>query len=680
MFRTKKSAFQQYPFPGHQLIQQELMSLFSITKGKIASLLLIALFSGTTAIAQKPIVPKPVWWFGESGAVNMNHYRGTTQNLNNDVHVPTAFHKGDGIKPYVSLLTEYRPGKVWGGMLNLGFDNRGGRFEGVVAPCNCPAELSTNISYVTIEPSLRVAPFASAFYVFAGPALSFNVSRSFTYKQDKQTDKRGDWSDVRRTVLSAQAGAGIDIPLSRPGANTQLALSPFASFLTDFGHNPRSVESWSVYTVRAGMAIKFGLAPKGARLATLPDNTSMLPDQKTVQFSVRAPKVVPGNRRVKETFPLRNSVFFDKGSVEIPNRYVMLTNSQAAAFREAQLQEGQPANLTNGRSARQLAVYYNILNIVGDRLRADGQSTITLQGSSDKNPEEGKSIAEKVKSYLVSLYGINPSRIATEGRDKPVIPSEQPGATREMDLLKAGDRRVDIVSTSPAIFLQVGGTTSAFLKPVQIAALQEDPMDSHVILTNTGASRALKSWTVDVTDAQGAVQKYGPFTGDLASIPGSSILAGKTEGNYLIQMRGVDKSGSTVVANSSVSLRKQDDIAQEGLRYSILFDFDQSKSIASYEKFLTDIVAPLITENALVSIHGHTDIIGDESYNQNLSQDRATGTQSILAAALSRAGKKGVQFQTYGFGEDPSMAPFGNAYPEERFYNRTVIIDILQSK
>lgn len=655
------------------------MSLHSITKGSIASLT-IFLLAGASVLAQKPVRTKPVWWFGESGAVNLNHYRGTTQSLNNAVYAPTAFHKGDGTKPYFSLLTEYRPGKIWGGMLNLAFDNRGGEFDGVTAPCNCPAKLSTNLSYVTIEPSLRVAPFASAFYLFAGPALSFNVSRSFTYQQDKQTDKSGEWSSIRKMMLSAQAGAGIDIPLSKPDGNNQLTLSPFASFLTDFGHNPRSIESWSVYTVRAGIALKFGVGPKVTRTSSISETTPVLSNTKLVQFSVRAPKVVPINRRVKETFPLLNSVFFDNGSVEIPNRYVKLNSSQAAAFREAQLQEGQPANLANGRSARQLAVYHNILNIVGDRLRMDAQSSITLQGSADKNPTEGKAMAEAVKNYLVSLYGIDPSRITTEGRDKPVIPSEQPGSTRELDLLKAGDRRVDMVSTSPGMLMQVGGSTSSFLKPVQITAVQEDPLDSHVIFTNTGASKELTSWVVDITDEQGDVKHYGPFTGDQVSIPGKIILAGKPQGNYTILMKGETRNGTTIMEKSSVSLMQREDLVQEGLRYSILFGFDQSKSIASYEKFLTGIVAPLITDNATVSIHGHTDITGEESYNHTLSHDRAVGVQAILAETLSRAGKKGVQFETYGFGEDTGMAPFENTLPEERFYNRTVIIDILPAK
>ncbi|RYY39035.1 MAG: flagellar motor protein MotB [Chitinophagaceae bacterium] len=651
------------------------MSALSKFKGNTAALLSLTILAGPPAFAQPTPTSKPVWWFGESGAVNMNYYRGVTQSLNNAVYAPTAFHKGGGVKPYFSLLAEYRPGKVWGGMLNLAFDNRGGTFDEVMAPCNCPAELSTNLSYVAIEPSLRIAPFASAFYVFAGPAVSINVSRSFIYAQDKQAEKSGDWSNVRKVLLSAQAGAGVDIPLSKPGAGTQMTLSPFASFLTNIGHNPRSVESWSVYTVRAGMALKFGVKPKGVPLAALPDVAPA--DQGRVAFSVRAPKTVALNRRVKETFPLRNSIFFDNGSVEIPNRYVKLNSSQASSFREVQLQEGQPANLSNGRSSRQMAVYYNILNIVGDRLRADAQSTITLQGAADKNPAEGRMMAESVKAYLVALFGVEPSRITTVGRDKPVIPSEQPGATQELALLKAGDRRVDIISNSPAMFLQVGGSTSPFLKPVQITALQEDPLDSHVIFTNTGAARSLTSWTVDLTDDQGRVQHYGPYTGDQASVPGKTILGGNPRGSYAVQMRGVLKGGSAIEQPGALTLEQRDETVQEGLRYSILFDFDQSKSIASYEKFLADIIAPIIPSGSLVSIHGHTDNIGDETYNLSLSQDRAAGTQSILEAALARAGRSGVQFQTYGFGEEQGMAPFENGYPEERFYNRTVIIDIL---
>ncbi len=660
------------------------MLQYQTIKQRFILLFAMLLLAGITGHTQEVKRVQPIWWFGESGAVNLNHYRGTTQMLNGSFSTPTAFHKGDGVKPYFSLLTEYRPKKVWGGMLNIAYDGRGGKFDSVLAPCNCPAQLSTNLSYITIEPSLRLAPFASAFYIFAGPTLSFNVSKEFIYKQDKQSDVRGNWSDIHKAIFSAQAGAGIDIPLSAKTSRTQMTLSPFASFLTDFGHDPRKVESWSLYTIRAGIALKFGTSRKSV-VAAMPEAIIAEPVkapeivviEKEVQFSVRAPKAVPLNRQVKETFPLRNSVFFDMGSTEIPGRYILLSRSQATSFKEEQLQENQPDNLNHGRSLRQLTVYYNILNIIGDRLRANPNSSIVLTGASDKNPVEGKLLAENIKQYLVTVYDIDPSRIKTEGRDKPVIPSEQPGATRELGLLREGDRRVDIESFSPELLMQVGGSTSPFLRPVQIMAIQHDPMDSHVIFTVEGADDLLKSWSVEITDEQGNNQHYGPYTSNRASVPGETILGNNTQGNYKIVMQGETKSGHVVRKESSVTLIKQESSKQEGLRYSILFDFDRSKSIAAYENFLVYIVTPLISENGTVIIHGHTDIIGEEKYNYNLSQERAIGAQQIIERALLKAGKKGVKFETYGFGEDESMAPFENNYPEKRFYNRTVIIDII---
>ena len=82
------------------------MSQFHPTKLKFAFLFLVLIFAGTTGYSQKIHRVQPVWWFGESGAPNFNSYRGTTQMLNSSMTVPTAFHKGDGIKPYFSLLTE----------------------------------------------------------------------------------------------------------------------------------------------------------------------------------------------------------------------------------------------------------------------------------------------------------------------------------------------------------------------------------------------------------------------------------------------------------------------------------------------------------------------------------------------------------------------------------------------
>jgi outer membrane protein OmpA-like peptidoglycan-associated protein len=153
------------------------------------------------------------------------------------------------------------------------------------------------------------------------------------------------------------------------------------------------------------------------------------------------------------------------------------------------------------------------------------------------------------------------------------------------------------------------------------------------------------------------------------------------EGNYIVTMVGQTKSGTTVRKDTTVNMvlwtpAKTDEV----MRFSIIYEFDDSKATYIYEKYLTDVVIPRIPAGGKVVLHGYTDIIGDEVYNQTLALARANDVRNILTDGLSKAGKSGVSFEVYGFGEDQSLSPFENKYPEERFYNRTVIIDIVPVK
>ena len=626
------------------------------------------------ALAQESPRAQPTWWFGGSGAANFDFFSGTTQKLNAAVTTRDPFHKGDGVGFNASLLLEYRPDPVWGGIFQVGYDDRAGSFKDIVSPCtDCPASLSTAISYITIEPALRIAPFSSAFYLFAGPVVGYNIGKEFTYTQRGNPgfrDEKYSFSDMRTVVVSGRAGVGVDIPLSSAHAATQVNLSPFVSFSPDF-QGPRSVESWRVDVLRAGASLKFGSGRTISR-AAIPPPVVAEPD---VQFSVRAPKAVVPQRRVRETFPLRNYVFFDEGSSQVPSRYTALTKDQATAFREEQLQEVQPENLT-GRSQRQLALYHNILNILGDRLRRNPGTSVTLTGASQAGPAEGQALAESIRAYLVAAFGIDGSRVAVEGRDKPRVPSEQRGGALELGLLRAEDRRVDIESRSPELLLQVGGPYGA-LKPAQVLVVHEDPLDSYVLVHVTGAREALASWSLEVSDEQGAIQRFGPFTGDQESISGKSILGDRAKADYKFVMLGQTNSGHSVRKETSLQLVRRDDVKEEALRFGILFEFDKSLTVAKYSTFLNDMVAPLILDGGTVIIHGHTDIIGEQEYNQTLSRERAAEAQSILERAVSNAGKRGVTFEAYGFGEDSHFASFDNNLPEERCYNRTVIIDVV---
>ena len=623
---------------------------------------------------------KPSWFFGVAGGANFNFYRGSTNQLNASFTPPATFHNGDGVGLFVAPLLEYRPAdSKWGVMLQAGYDSRKGSFDQVKTPCDCPADLTTKLSYITVEPSLRFAPFKSNLYLYGGPRLAFNLDKSFEYQlginpaypnQAPSAAVTGDLDNIEKTLISMQIGAGYDIPLSADTKKTQFILSPFVSFQPYFGQNPRSTETLNITTIRAGVALKMGQGKN------IQEATDLVKDRE-VQFTVNSPSNVPGESRMTEIFPLRNYVFFNEGSTEIPNRYVVLNKNQAANFKENQLELFAPKNLAD-RSKRQMTVYYNVLNILGERMQQNPSATITLVGSSNKGNSDGLEMAESVKSYLVNVFDINASRIATKGQEKPSIPSEQPGAKLELVLLREGDRRVSIESNSPDLLMEFQSGPDAPLKPVQIVTSQEAPIESYITFNNKGAGEALSSWSLQIADEQGKTQAFGPYTEDEVKIPGKSILGSRPEGDYTVKMIGQTKSGKIVEKETPVHMVLWTPAKTvEGMRYSIIYEFNTSKAITIYEKYLTEVVTPKIPVGATVLIKGHTDIIGDETYNQTLSLSRANDTRKIIENALAKTGRKDVKFEVSGYGENENSAPFENKTPEERFYNRTVIIDII---
>ena len=290
-------------------------------------------------------------------------------------------------------------------------------------------------------------------------------------------------------------------------------------------------------------------------------------------------------------------------------------------------------------------------------------------------------MAESVKIYLVDIFGINANRITTEGQVKPDVPSEQPGGTRELVLLRGGDRRVSIESSSPELLMEFQSGSKTMLKPIEINALQEAPKESYITFEALNGKETFASWTMEIKDANGNVQKFGPYTEQKVSIPGKTILGTSPEGDFKVTMIGLTKEGKTVKKDANLhAVLWTPPTNEEGMRYSVIYEFDEAKALPVYEKYLSDVVTPKIPLGGTVIIHGHTDIIGEEAYNKDLSIARANDVKGILEKSLAKAGRYDVKMEVNGFGEDEKLAPFDNNYPEERFYNRTVIIDIIPKK
>lgn len=655
---------------------------------KVYSLVLctVALLGGQTpaqAQAQEETVQytKPSWYFGVAGGGNFNFYRGTTQELKEGRIVPKAFHDGNGLGLFIAPLIEFRPAKSqWGLMLQAGYDNRSGAWDQVTTPCLRPADLSTNLSYWTIEPSLRLAPFKKNFYLYAGPRFAFNNAKAYTYQmgvnptvvgQIPVAEENGDFAAIRSNLISWQVGAGLDIPLSSQSHRTQWVLAPFVSFQPYFGQDPRTIESLNITTLRVGAALKLGRGhriekPIVEEAVIVPMVVAALPE---LTFIVNSPSNTTTKNTVNEMYPLRNYVFFDLASTEIPSRYVLLKKNEVPNFKEDDLTMITPAN-GSGRSDRQMEIYYNILNILGNRMSKNPSTTVLLVGSSLDGEQDGLAMAGTVKTYLVTVFDIAPSRITIQGRFRPIMTSGDNKASSEVVLVNEGERRVSIESNDPSLLME-------FQSEPMVGLIA--PLDSYVTFSVGKNYKELQSWSLEITDDAGRIQYFGPYTQERISLSTNALLGDRAKGNFKVKMLAKTKSNAIIEKNTvmHVNLWKSSN-ETDGNRYSIIFGFNKSEALPMYRKHLLEVVVPRIPKNGTVVIQGYTDAIGNETYNQDLSLARANNVRSILEEGLKNAGRTDVTFVVSGKGEDVKTSQFKNKYPEERFYNRTVVIDLQQ--
>lgn len=110
----------------------------------------------------------------------------------------------------------------------------------------------------------------------------------------------------------------------------------------------------------------------------------------------------------------------------------------------------------------------------------------------------------------------------------------------------------------------------------------------------------------------------------------------------------------------------------------VLFEFNRAHLTSNAQSKVADIAAVLKQRagNRQISVEGHADAVGSESYNQALSQNRA----EAVAQELSYAGVNETRLATRGYGEKYPVAPNtssdGSDNPAGRAKNRRVEVVI----
>lgn len=237
------------------------------------------------------------------------------------------------------------------------------------------------------------------------------------------------------------------------------------------------------------------------------DTTPIAPDRLDLHVSVQGLST-----------PLLPMIFFDQGSSVIPERYVLFGGpSRADDFSEQE--EISMTMLFNPymaygifdhgdweerarRGTGDLTVkYYEILNVIGGRMRRHPATSISVRGEYSSEPGEDEAIAAEraavVRDYLVSIWRIAPERIA-------LLPAQR-GAESEANLFHQQEaRRVVIDAESWEIHRPIHFRHVRFEQPILYldVALDAKAEAAEVVgvdLVATAAGRTIASASLPTT-------------------------------------------------------------------------------------------------------------------------------------------------------------------------------------
>jgi outer membrane protein OmpA-like peptidoglycan-associated protein len=375
---------------------------------------------------------------------------------------------------------------------------------------------------------------------------------------------------------------------------------------------------------------------------------------------------------VTQTFPLLPYIFFDSASVVVKNRY----NPRI----------GLPATFDEQALPKEtMQMYYHILHIIGRRMKASPNAILTITGTTDgkewANADQRQILAmqraRSVASFLTGFWGIPQSRIKLATRDTPTLPSSSRYNEGDEE-----NRRVELSASVPEILSPVVHKQFLEYTPLQeqqIVAVKllnpeeaesyEGRLEAVPAQAVTRPKRTSTTDTLALTKGTGAPPERLPFS--LGRKFTSKLLqygAGLEEVRCRLD---VAQHNGTVIRGEAVLPVKLSKNQYEVSRLNlIVFDFDRDDMRATNEVMLRRFTQEAVKPASQVRITGSTDRLGEQRYNQELSESRAKAVQEVMKRVNPR-----IQFLEVR-GTGASTLPFDNDTPEGRYYCRTVRIDV----
>ncbi len=550
-------------------------------------------------------------------------------------------------------------------------------------------ELSVSLAMLALEPIVTVHPFQSTaaasalehLRLYAGARVSIPFLQT-TYRQEERilSPTRSEvplavfntLSEYRNQQppgggaaalpvvpfgLGAVVGVGYDIPIGgvriTPEVFYTLGLTSLVEGVT-----------WNLDIIRAGLAVRYVLPP-------LPPPPPA-PPVAAITASVSAFSVDTSGAEVplvqikveefvsRQMYPVLPYIFFPQNESVFKPSYKRLAADEIATFNE---------NTFYNTDA--LQVYYQVLNIIGKRLRENPTAKITLVGCNDNTGPEANNLklsrdrALNVREYLSGAWKIDTSRMRIEARNLPAKPTQ----SRDAEGVEE-NRRVEIVSDNWEIMKPSLVYDTVLVPSAPVIKFRMDAQASAGVAKAT--LRAFQGGrTLKKQEYLGQYEKE--FSWNTAreqnTIP-------RTEEYMKFSFEAIDNDGNAAMPIDSVPVEQVTIRKKRSLRIKdkeidtyrlILFDFDSPEVLSENKKIIQDIVVPNVKKTSVVQVTGFTDKLGSAEVNQRLSEGRAKSVATLVEPVASQTTAKGV-------GQKQLIYP--NDTPEGRFLSRTVEVRV----
>lgn len=659
--------------------------------------IILLFFTGTTLFSQSYSIESGLW--GLFGDINRNHHISNFTSLPNIPNCCPSFTAGVnekfagtfGFHLPLGRNVVLRPSlMMWDGTLRYNEYTKGG-IAGQIVDVQIGHSIESKIRSFGSE-LLYIISLGKRFETTIGGRIDYVYQANYVQQEQLlQPSAVGAWNNginvrnryegklpnAQSYALTPSVGVHFTFPLTKAES---ILLSP--EFIATYNVVPVIADyEWNVLALRFGCAVIFN---KKEILDT--NFQSITPPIKITDKPLKIPTceilikgIGPGGDlndlsaitinqiEKKRQVPLLPFVFFNDNQYDIPSRYIQTNNIQT---------EIQKINSFSNES--KLEIYWNILNIVGERLQKHPESKITLIGcNADYGKEKGnrelsKKRAEIIRDYLRNIWSIPQDRITLQYRNLPNEPSRTTtGNNQDIIDSREENRRVEMYSDHPSILAPVQITIkSQIIEPTSIQLIfPEQSQDSTFARTievqsySDSSSTLLSDEYTKSINPSINVSKIGLYD-DTLSLKSTSFNKNspdlKCSSSYFIPI----ERKITQIINSNDSISKE---------YSlVLFPFNTS-GIGIHNQRILDEIRSFADSGMHILIQGYTDRVGRERYNHKLSYKRAEAVSKVLRKRDNQIDNTSIRIE--GMGEQDLQE-----LPESRLYWRTVNIYLTNPK